>query len=119
MTEPLLTPTDNSQMTIPEPGLRRQVMSTTDGLMLVRHLAAAGWAGARHGHPHEQLLYVVSGAIVLGVENATTQVDDIFTLRQGDSLIVPGGRMHQATALEDTEVLDVFTPTREDYRKLG
>jgi hypothetical protein len=29
--------------------------------------------------------------------------------------VVPGGREHQASALEESEVLDVFTPYREDY----
>jgi hypothetical protein len=36
-------------------------------------------------------------------------------LRRGDSVIVEGKVEHQATALEDSEVLDVFAPYREDY----
>ena len=32
-------------------------------------------------------------------------------LRSGDSVIVEGNVEHQATALEDSEVLDVFAPT--------
>ena len=114
--EPFLTQTDNVNMTMPETGLRRQVMSTTDSLMLVRHLQVKGWVGARHKHPHEQLLYVVYGAIILKVENPATGMDDVFTMRKGDSLVVPGDLLHEASALEDTEVLDVFTPARDDYR---
>jgi quercetin dioxygenase-like cupin family protein len=33
----------------------------------------------------------------------------------GDSFLVPGNVEHQACALEDSEVLDIFTPMREDY----
>ena len=33
-------------------------------------------------------------------------------------VIVDGNVEHQASALEPSEVLDVFTPTREDYRDL-
>jgi quercetin dioxygenase-like cupin family protein len=33
----------------------------------------------------------------------------------GESFLVPGGVEHQARALEDSEVLDIFTPCREDY----
>jgi quercetin dioxygenase-like cupin family protein len=33
----------------------------------------------------------------------------------GDSFVVRGGIEHQATALADAVVLDVFTPCREDY----
>jgi quercetin dioxygenase-like cupin family protein len=36
-------------------------------------------------------------------------------LRSGDSVMVRGKVEHQATALEDSEVLDVFAPYREDY----
>jgi quercetin dioxygenase-like cupin family protein len=115
-TKPFITPTDNVNMTTPEEGLRRQVMSTTDKLMLVRHLQVKGWVGARHKHPHEQLLYIVYGTVVLKVENPTTGQDDVFTMKKGDSLIVPGDRMHEAAALEDVEVIDVFTPARDDYR---
>jgi quercetin dioxygenase-like cupin family protein len=56
-------------MTTPEPGLRRQVMSYSPNLMLVRHKMEEGWMGAAHSHPQEQLLYVVSGAIQLTIGN--------------------------------------------------
>ena len=96
-------------MSCPEPGLRRQVMSNTPELMLVRHTMDAGWVGVRHSHPHQQLLYVVSGRIHL-----QTDIGDL-DLRAGDSTIIPGNIQHQATAPVASEVLDVFTPTREDY----
>jgi quercetin dioxygenase-like cupin family protein len=43
---------------------------------------------------------------------------DTFDVHAGDSFIVDGGVEHQASALEPSEVLDVFTPVREDYRDL-
>ena len=100
---------DNEQMTNPEPGLKRQVMSYTPEMMLVRHTMEPGWIGAAHSHPHQQLVFVVSGHIVL------TTPDGDHTLRAGDSMIVPGDAMHQARAFEASEVLDVYTPYREDY----
>lgn len=96
----------------PEPGMRRQVLANTDQLMLVRHFFDADWVGARHSHPHHQLVYVVSGAIRVEVDGRT------FDAHAGDSFIVDGGVEHQARALEISEVLDVFTPIREDYRDL-
>jgi quercetin dioxygenase-like cupin family protein len=96
----------------PEPGMRRQVLANTDQLMLIRHYFDKGWVGARHAHPHHQLVYVVSGALSVEVDGNT------FEARTGDSFIVDGDVHHQASALEDSEVLDVFTPTREDYRAL-
>jgi quercetin dioxygenase-like cupin family protein len=96
----------------PEPGMKRQVLSYSDQLMLVRHYFEKGWVGARHSHPHHQLVYVVSGAIRVDVAGR------VFDVRAGDSFVVDGGVEHQASALEESEVLDVFTPVREDYREL-
>jgi quercetin dioxygenase-like cupin family protein len=77
--------------------------------MLVRHELRKGWRGAAHSHPHEQSIYVVSGAIEISV-NGTSHV-----ARTGDSLIVESNATHQATALEDSLILDIFNPRREDY----
>ena len=108
MTIELSHPND-AIMTNPESGLRRQVMSFTPAMMLVRHKMVKGWVGARHQHPHEQMVYVISGHIQLTVGG------EVFSARAGDSFVVPGGTEHQASALEASEVLDVFTPFREDY----
>ena len=31
----------------------------------IRHKMVKGWVGAKHQHPHEQMVYVVSGRIIL------------------------------------------------------
>lgn len=93
----------------PEDGLQRQVLAHSEQLMLVKHLMQKGWTGARHSHPHEQLVYVIRGYLRFAGGAST------FEARTGDSFIVPGGVEHQASALEASEVLDVFTPSREDY----
>lgn len=93
----------------PEPGLKRQVLAYNKNLMLVRHLMRKGWQGARHSHPHDQLVYVIKGHLHF------TGGPNTFEAKAGDSFVVPGGVEHQASALEDSEVLDVFNPYREDY----
>ena len=93
----------------PEAGLLRQVLAYSPDLMLVRHEMQKGWVGAKHSHPHEQLVYVIRGHIRFTGGGRT------FDARTGDSFVVPGGVEHQASALEDSEVLDVFTPFREEY----
>lgn len=104
-----VVPSDDSVMTSPEDGLRRQVMSYSPSMMLVRHRMRGGWVGARHSHPHEQMVYIVSGHIVFEHPRGK------FDAKTGDSFLVAGGVEHQASALEDSEVLDIFTPYREDY----
>lgn len=95
--------------TTPEPGMIRQVLAYSSDLMLVKHRFEKGWVGAAHSHPHHQLVYVISGSIEI------TVAGEAQIASAGDSFVVDGGLEHQARALEDAEVLDVFTPVREDY----
>jgi quercetin dioxygenase-like cupin family protein len=103
------TATDQTRVTKPEPGMERQVLAYNRQLMLVRHRLRKGWNGARHQHPHHQIVYVVSGHVHFEADGKS------WDLSSGDSLVVDGGVDHQASSLEDSEVLDIFTPYREQY----
>ncbi|MDF3071254.1 MAG: hypothetical protein K0R38_6855 [Polyangiaceae bacterium] len=94
----------------PEPGLTRRVLASNPALMLVEHHMQAGWVGTLHSHPHEQLVYVISGRLSVRCGAA-----EPFEVGPGGSFVVSGGVEHQATASEPAHVLDVFTPAREDY----
>ena len=98
-----------TRVSTPEAGLERRVLASTDKLMLVEHRMAKGWVGAAHAHPHEQLVYVVSGRLRVNVGGQE------FEVGVGDSFVVRGGVEHQASALEESQILDVFTPRREEY----
>ncbi len=65
-----------------------------------------------HKHPHEQCGYVISGRYRLIVETEPA-IDAILTA--GDSYAIPGNTPHSFEVLEGGEVVDVFTPLREDY----
>ena len=93
----------------PEPGLVRRVGAYNEKLFLAEHRMQKGWVGTRHQHPHDQVVFVVTGQLSVTLDNKT------FTVSAGDSFVVRGGIEHQATALADSVVLDVFTPCREDY----
>ncbi|KAA6461068.1 cupin domain-containing protein [Acidobacteria bacterium AB60] len=98
-----------SSITEPEPGLRRQVLTHSSTMMLVRHEMVKGWLGMAHRHPHEQMVYVISGRLRVLIDGTAIEA------AEGDSFIVPGNAEHQAAALEDSVVLDIFCPAREDY----
>jgi len=93
----------------PEPGLTRRLGAYNDKLFLAEHHMQAGWAGAKHSHVHDQVVYVVKGHLRVCVAQTT------FEVGQGDSFVVRGGVEHQAWAVADSVVVDVFTPMREDY----
>jgi quercetin dioxygenase-like cupin family protein len=97
----------------PESGMVRQVLAHNPKLMLIRHFFEKGWVGAKHAHPHEQLVYVVQGKIRVEIAGRPA-----FDVGAGESFVVEGELEHQAWALEGSEVLDVFTPVREDYMEL-
>lgn len=103
------TATNATPTSKPEPGMIRQVLAYSPQLMMVRHHFTKGWVGARHSHPHHQMVYIVKGQILFEAEGKQ------WNLGTGDSLVVDGGLDHQASALEDSEVLDIFTPYRQDY----
>ena len=63
--------------------------------------------------PYEQLVYVVIGRTQLDGNGETIE------LPTSDSIILQGNVEHQATALEDTEVLDVFAPCHQGYTRIS
>jgi quercetin dioxygenase-like cupin family protein len=85
------------------------VLANNPRMMLVQHQMDPGWAGARHSHPHDQAVYVISGRVRMSCG------DETFELGAGDSVMIKGGVEHQAWALAPSVVLDAFTPTRDDY----
>jgi quercetin dioxygenase-like cupin family protein len=62
-----------------------------------------------HSHPHEQTGIMISGKLRFVVEGETMDVES------GDSWCLLGGVGHSAEALEDSVVIEVFSPVREDY----
>ncbi len=62
-----------------------------------------------HKHPHEQTEYLVSGRLKLIIG------DESFDAEPGDSLCIPGDVEHTGEIIEDSVVVAVFSPVREDY----
>lgn len=62
-----------------------------------------------HQHPNEQSGYVISGVYKLKIE------DKEYLLSQGDAYSIPANREHSIEIIEEGEVLDVFSPIRQDY----
>ena len=64
-----------------------------------------------HHHVHEQVATVEKGALKFFMEGKE------LVLTAGQSLAIPSNVPHGVQAMEDTDVVDVFSPCREDWLK--
>lgn len=81
-----------------------------DGLTAAFWNMGKGAPLSPHCHEQEQILYVISGA--LEIEASGKKV----VVRAGEMLVFPSNEQHGGVALEDTFVMDVFTPCRDDFK---
>lgn len=62
-----------------------------------------------HQHPNEQSGYVISGKYKLKFDGQE------FLLSEGDTYSIPANIEHSIEILQAGEVVDVFSPIRQDY----
>lgn len=93
-------------------GVNLDSLATGEKSMVTKMNYVKGNHATIHTHPHEQCGYVISGRHHLVVE--CDPIIDLI-LEAGDSYAIPGNIPHSFRVLEDGEVIDVFTPKREDY----
>jgi quercetin dioxygenase-like cupin family protein len=80
-------------------------------LTVARILFKKGAPVAIHQHESEQISYVLEGALRFHVAN------EEVTISKGQVLLIPSSVPHGAEALEDSVVLDIFSPVRQDWIK--
>jgi quercetin dioxygenase-like cupin family protein len=86
----------------------RRVVSGDQG-MLVHWTIKKGAHAAAHKHPHEQIVWMISGRMDFRIGNEKR------SMVGGDTAVVPGGVEHEGFFPEDTVVIDFFAPPREDF----
>lgn len=91
------------------PGFRARVVHS--GRMSESWVEAdEGASFAEHQHPHEQIVNVLEGELEIVVGGVAHR------LRPGQLLIIPPEVPHWGRAITSCRVLDVFAPSREEYR---
>ena len=63
-----------------------------------------------HQHPHEQIMHVIKGEFEFSLNNQTK----IYTA--GDIVLIPSNSPHSGKAITPCELMDIFSPVREEYR---
>jgi quercetin dioxygenase-like cupin family protein len=62
-----------------------------------------------HAHPHEQTGYLISGKLKF------TIAGEVFLAESGDGWNIAGDVEHGVEVMENSVVIEVFSPAREDY----
>lgn len=91
------------------PGVRRRMLVTGEKMYQQAAELDAGSVMPAHSHPHEQILYVVSGKVRLLVDGVPHE------LSAGQAHYLAGNVSHGIEVLESARVIDTFSPPREDY----
>jgi quercetin dioxygenase-like cupin family protein len=90
-------------------GVWRKTLVHGDHTLLSEFRLDAGAVIPVHKHPHEQTGYLVSGRLKFTIGEETMEAGP------GDSWCLAGELEHGAEALEDSVVIEVFSPVREEY----
>jgi quercetin dioxygenase-like cupin family protein len=94
----------------PGEGTVRRIMAYSDQLMVCELEVAKGTPAGLHSHPHDQITYVVKGALEFSVDGEKAVV------HAGDTIYMPGDVEHGLLrVLEDSVIIDTFSPKREDF----
>lgn len=91
------------------PGYRARMVHS-DNMTIVYWKVEAGAAMPEHAHHHEQVYNLLEGEfeLTVGAESRVT--------RPGTVAIIPPNVSHSGRAITDCRIIDVFYPTRDDYR---
>ncbi len=90
-------------------GIRRKTLVYGEKTLMCEFRLDKGKTLPMHSHPHEQSGYLVSGRINMIVE------DEKFAVMPGEGWCIKGNVEHGAETLEDSVIVEVFSPVREDY----
>lgn len=78
--------------------------------MFLEHTVKKGYqCPINETHINEQFTYVLKGKLQVETGGETV------TLNPGDLIVIPPNQPHTLTVLEDTVILDVFSPILEEW----
>ena len=92
------------------PGIYRKTLVYNNNMMLCYFSLNKNSNVPLHSHKEHQIGYVITGKLRFETEKGT------ITVGAGDSYVFESNEKHGATILEDSEVIDVFSPSRDDYK---
>lgn len=94
------------------PGIKRRTLVTGATMYQMRAELAAGSRLPEHAHAQEQIAHVIKGRMKMFVAGVAQE------LGAGDAIYLASHVPHGVETIEDTTVIDTFSPPREDYLAL-
>ncbi|HZH59824.1 MAG TPA: cupin domain-containing protein [Metabacillus sp.] len=94
-----------------EPGVKRKIFQPGEGIMMMEVRFEKNAEGYEHSHVHEQMSYCLEGKLAFRIDGKET------IITKGETIYIPSNAKHGVTALEESVLLDSFTPIREDLLK--
>lgn len=91
-------------------GVYRKTLTYNDSVMLCHFLLEKEAKIPIHNHSEHQIGYVINGTIKF-----LTETGD-FIAKAGDSYVFDSNEKHGAIIIEKAEVIEVFHPSRDDYK---
>ena len=85
---------------------------TGEHITLAQFFLAKGCLVPRHSHANEQIANVLKGRMRFRVGPEPGEPVDVAA---GEALVIPPDLPHSAEALEDSIVVDAFSPVRKDW----
>lgn len=90
-------------------GVSRKFLGYDNQIMMVSVKFEKGALGAPHQHFHTQSTYVVSGKFEFEIDGVKQIVE------AGDGVYIEPNLLHSAVCLEEGQLIDTFSPVREDF----
>lgn len=94
------------------PGIKRRTITSGATMYQMRAQLDAGSRLPEHRHSQEQIALVIKGRIKLIVNGVPHE------LRAGEAFYLASNVPHGVETIEDTTVIDTFSPPRDDYLAL-
>ena len=93
----------------PMEGIKRKTLVYGQKTLMCEFVLEKGSSIAKHSHPHEQTGYLVKGRLRFSVDK------EEYDAQPGDSWCFPGGVEHSVEVMEDSVVIEIFSPVREEF----
>ena len=90
-------------------GVSRKFLGYDNQIMMVSVKFEEGALGSPHQHFHTQATYCVSGKFEFEIDGVKQIV------AAGDGVYIEPNLLHSAICLEEGQLIDTFSPVREDF----